>query len=73
MSSHYLRFRPSHIAASALMLSMGINSSPDAGLVGLPAPQKDLYTQGVYSGMEGVFATEFTESNNESAAAARLS
>ena len=36
LNSSFLRFKPSHIAATALLLSINVHSSPIAQLVGLP-------------------------------------
>ena len=73
LSSNYLRFKPSHLAATALLLSIGINSSPNAGLMGLPAPKQDLYSRGVYYGLGGGSqASSFMEAARGEAALAQL-
>ena len=48
LSSHYLRFKPSQVAASALILSLNINSSNVSIRMGAPSVLSNLAEKAFY-------------------------
>jgi len=48
LSSTYLHFKPSQVAAAALLLSMNINGSECAQLMGAPNVLHDLHEKSVF-------------------------
>lgn len=48
LSSTYLRFKPSQVAAAAIILSLNINSSQISRLMGAPSVLTEVHTQAFY-------------------------